>query len=65
MLSAPVPAFTQEFRSGRPSSAEAAAGKQGDPPAGEAVLLHGFVKKSKRIPKKEMFLALQKLRGLD
>ena len=29
-LSAPVPAFTQEFRSGRPSSAEAIAGKQGE-----------------------------------
>lgn len=31
----------------------------------EAVLLHGFVKKSKRIPKKEMFTALQRLKTLD
>ena len=30
----------------------------------EAVLLHGFVKKSKRIPKKELSLALQKLKHL-
>lgn len=29
----------------------------------EAVLLHGFVKKSKRIPKKEIFSALQKLKA--
>ncbi len=29
-----------------------------------AVLLHGFIKKSNRIPKKELDLALQKLRGL-
>lgn len=31
----------------------------------EAVLLHGFVKKSKRTPKKEMFTALQKMKVLD
>lgn len=30
----------------------------------KAVLLHGFVKKSKRIPNKEMRTALQKLRHL-
>ena len=32
--------------------------------ADEAVLLHGFIKKSKRMPKKEMNLAIQKLKGL-
>ncbi len=32
---------------------------------GEAVLLHGFVKQSQRIPKKEMFIAAQKLKALD
>lgn len=31
----------------------------------EAVLLHGFVKKSKRIPKKEILLSLQKLSAFD
>ena len=31
----------------------------------EAILLHGFVKKSERIPKKEMLTALQKLKILD
>ncbi|MBI2515175.1 type II toxin-antitoxin system RelE/ParE family toxin [Candidatus Wolfebacteria bacterium] len=31
----------------------------------EAVLLHGFVKKSNRIPKKEFTTALQKLETLD
>lgn len=31
---------------------------------GEAMLLHGFVKKSKRIPTKEMRTALQKLQRL-
>ena len=31
----------------------------------EAVLLHGFVKKTNRIPKKEMRLALKKLIALD
>ena len=31
----------------------------------EAVLLHGFVKKTNRIPKKEMRLALKKLTALD
>lgn len=31
----------------------------------EAVLLHGFVKKSKRIPKKELRVSLQKLETLD
>jgi len=30
-----------------------------------AVLLHGFVKKSKRIPGKELTIALQKLKTLD
>lgn len=29
------------------------------------ILLHGFVKKSKRLPKKEMFTAIQKLKTLD
>lgn len=32
---------------------------------GEAVLLHGFMKKSQRIPKREISLALQKLGRLD
>lgn len=32
---------------------------------GNAVLLHGFVKKSRRIPKKELTAALQKLGLLD
>jgi len=32
---------------------------------GEAVLLHGFMKKSKRIPKKEIATAFQKLKALD
>lgn len=32
---------------------------------GETILLHGFVKKSKRIPKKELSSALQKLKALD
>lgn len=32
---------------------------------GEVVLLHGFVKKSERIPKKELLAALQKLGALD
>ena len=31
----------------------------------EAVLLHGFVKKSQRIPRKELKTALQKLKTLD
>ena len=39
-LSAPVPAFTQEFRSDRPSSAKASAGKQGE--AGPAQIPSGL-----------------------
>ena len=31
----------------------------------EAILLHGFVKKTQRIPKREMLTALQKLHTLD
>ena len=31
----------------------------------EAILLYGFIKKSKRIPNKELATALQKLRTLD
>ena len=31
----------------------------------KAFLLHGFVKKSNQIPKKELSLALQKLKALD
>lgn len=31
----------------------------------DAVLLHGFVKKSNRIPKRELSVALQKLHTLD
>ena len=30
-----------------------------------AILLHGFIKKSNRTPKKELDLALQKLKALD
>ncbi|EKD32928.1 MAG: hypothetical protein ACD_76C00114G0005 [uncultured bacterium] len=32
---------------------------------GTAVLLHGFIKKSDRIPTKELAIALQKLHSLD
>ena len=31
----------------------------------EAVLLHGFVKKSQRTPRKEIWVAVQKLKSLD
>lgn len=31
---------------------------------GEAVLLYGFIKKSRRIPKREMLIALKKLKHL-
>jgi len=32
---------------------------------GEAVLLHGYVKQSRRIPVRELAIARQKLQGLD
>lgn len=31
----------------------------------QVIFLHGFIKKSQRIPKKEIDLALQKMAGLD
>ena len=31
----------------------------------QAILLHGFIKKSQKIPKREIDLALQKMAGLD
>ncbi|MCL5011024.1 MAG: type II toxin-antitoxin system RelE/ParE family toxin [Patescibacteria group bacterium] len=31
----------------------------------QIILLHGFIKKSQKIPKKEIDLALQKMAGLD
>ncbi len=32
---------------------------------GKGIILHGFIKKSQKIPQKEIYIALQRLKNLD